>query len=122
MPHRRLRVRAARQHRACANHIHVAGRSCGGELTVAFSDPDLGDTHTGTADWDDGTTSTSAEANVSISGRTLPPRTPTSSSLTRAGFVTRGGWIHSPSSAYAADPLLSGRASFGFVSRCVVGG
>ncbi|HET6681463.1 MAG TPA: right-handed parallel beta-helix repeat-containing protein [Gemmatimonadaceae bacterium] len=34
-----------------------------------------------------------------------------------AGFVTGGGWIDSPAGAYAADPLLSGRASFGFVSK-----
>jgi hypothetical protein len=34
-----------------------------------------------------------------------------------AGFVTGGGWINSPAGAYAADPTLSGRANFGFVSR-----
>jgi hypothetical protein len=34
-----------------------------------------------------------------------------------AGFVTGGGWINSPSGAYAADPTLTGRANFGFVSR-----
>jgi hypothetical protein len=34
-----------------------------------------------------------------------------------AGFVTGGGWIDSPPGAYAADPLLTGKASFGFVSR-----
>jgi hypothetical protein len=33
------------------------------------------------------------------------------------GYVTGGGWINSPSGAYAADPSLSGKASFGFVSR-----
>lgn len=33
------------------------------------------------------------------------------------GFVTGGGSIDSPAGAYTADPLLTGRASFGFVSR-----
>ncbi len=34
-----------------------------------------------------------------------------------AGFVTGGGWINSPAGAYPADPTLSGRANFGFVSK-----
>ena len=34
-----------------------------------------------------------------------------------AGFATGGGWIDSPSGAYSADPLLIGRANFGFVSK-----
>jgi alpha-tubulin suppressor-like RCC1 family protein len=34
-----------------------------------------------------------------------------------AGFVTGGGWINSPAGAYAADHSLSGKATFGFVSR-----
>ncbi|MBI4904042.1 MAG: PKD domain-containing protein [Acidobacteria bacterium] len=34
-----------------------------------------------------------------------------------SGFVTGGGWILSPAGAYAANPALSGKASFGFVSR-----
>ena len=33
------------------------------------------------------------------------------------GFVTGGGFIDSVAGAYAADPTLSGRASFGFVSK-----
>jgi PKD repeat protein len=33
------------------------------------------------------------------------------------GFVTGGGWIDSPEGAYAADPLLTGKATFGFVSK-----
>jgi PKD repeat protein len=32
-------------------------------------------------------------------------------------FVTGGGWISSLAGAYAADPTLSGKASFGFVSK-----
>jgi hypothetical protein len=34
-----------------------------------------------------------------------------------AGFVTGGGWILSPPGAYTADPTLTGKANFGFVSR-----
>ena len=33
------------------------------------------------------------------------------------GFVTGGGWIWSPPGAMAADPEITGRANFGFVSR-----
>jgi hypothetical protein len=38
-----------------------------------------------------------------------------------AGFVTGGGWITSPAGAYRPDPTLSGKATFGFVSRYVPG-
>ncbi|KAF0236236.1 MAG: hyalin domain-containing, partial [Prolixibacteraceae bacterium] len=34
-----------------------------------------------------------------------------------AGFVTGGGWIISPAGAYVADPTLTGKANFGFVSK-----
>jgi hypothetical protein len=34
-----------------------------------------------------------------------------------AGFVTGGGWINSPAGAYKADESLSGKATFGFMSR-----
>jgi len=33
------------------------------------------------------------------------------------GFVTGGGWIDSPAGAYTADPDLTGKANFGFVSK-----
>jgi hypothetical protein len=33
------------------------------------------------------------------------------------GFVTGGGWIESPVGAYVADPTLTGKANFGFVSK-----
>jgi hypothetical protein len=33
------------------------------------------------------------------------------------GFVTGGGWINSPLGAYASDPSLAGKATFGFVSE-----
>jgi len=34
-----------------------------------------------------------------------------------AGFVTGGGWLMSPIGAYKPDPTLSGKATFGFVSK-----
>ncbi|HEX9896507.1 MAG TPA: 6-bladed beta-propeller [Dehalococcoidales bacterium] len=33
------------------------------------------------------------------------------------GFVTGGGWIDSPAGAYSANQTLTGKASFGFVSK-----
>lgn len=33
------------------------------------------------------------------------------------GFVTGGGWITSPAGAYAANPALTGKATFGFESK-----
>lgn len=37
------------------------------------------------------------------------------------GFVTGGGWVTSPVGAYTADPSLTGRANFGFVSKYLKG-
>jgi hypothetical protein len=34
-----------------------------------------------------------------------------------AGFVTGGGWITSPPGAYIANAALTGKATFGFVSK-----
>ena len=34
-----------------------------------------------------------------------------------AGFVTGGGWIDSPVGAYRADETLTGKATFGFISK-----
>ncbi len=34
-----------------------------------------------------------------------------------AGCVTGGGWISSPAGAYTPNPTLTGKASFGFVSK-----
>jgi hypothetical protein len=38
-----------------------------------------------------------------------------------AGYVTGGGWIQSPVGAYAANPSLTGKAIFGFVSKYLPG-
>ena len=37
------------------------------------------------------------------------------------GFVTGGGFINSPAGAYAANPSLTGKANFGFVSKFLKG-
>jgi len=37
------------------------------------------------------------------------------------GFVTGGGWINSPVGAYSPDPSLTGKATFGFVSKYLKG-
>jgi hypothetical protein len=34
-----------------------------------------------------------------------------------AGFVTGSGWINSPAGSYLANPSLTGKANFGFVSK-----
>ncbi len=41
----------------------------------------------------------------------------TTVTITSADLVTGGGWVDSPAGAYAADPSLAGKASFGFVSK-----
>ncbi len=33
------------------------------------------------------------------------------------GFVTGGGWINSPAGAYLLNPLVAGKANFGFISK-----
>ncbi|MGH8246360.1 MAG: hypothetical protein ACREUU_08000, partial [Gammaproteobacteria bacterium] len=38
-----------------------------------------------------------------------------------AGFVTGGGWIISPAGSYSPNPNLSGKATFGFVSKYLPG-
>jgi parallel beta-helix repeat protein len=40
---------------------------------------------------------------------------------TTAGSVTGGGWIDSPTGALTSDPTLSGKSSFGFVSKYLKG-
>jgi PKD repeat protein len=110
-------------------------------LTATFTDPGLDDTHTATFDWDDTTsidyvlingerevtgTHTYTEAGVYTVTLTVEDDDGGSDSEMflyvvvydpDAGFVTGGGWLNSPEGAYAADPTLTGKASFGFVSK-----
>jgi hypothetical protein len=113
-------------------------------LTGAFTDVGTADTHTASIAWGDGssaaaTVTQGAGSSGSVSGshaysaaRIYTP------SLTvtdddggsdtesceyvvvydpSAGFVTGGGWINSPAGAYLADPTMTGKATFGFVSK-----
>lgn len=112
-------------------------------ISANFTDADVQDTHTCTMSWDDGTTSNGTVVEANGSGTCTAVRTYAApgvyavsvtvtdnhgASAAKAyeyvviydpngGFVTGGGWIISPAGAYAADPSLSGRASFGFVSK-----
>jgi len=113
-----------------------------GDLITAsatFTDPGVGDTHTAIWDWGDGTTSSGIVSGFSVSGSHIygTPGVYTIKLIVTddnggtddetfeyvvvydptAGFVTGGGWINSPTGAYAADPSLTGKATFGFVSK-----
>lgn len=112
-------------------------------LSASFSDEGIPDTHTATIDWGDGTTTLASVTGGGASGTVTGSHTYSMAGVytvrvtvtdddggatsqdyssvvvydPSAGFVTGGGWIHSPAGAYTADPLLSGKASFGFVAR-----
>ncbi len=111
--------------------------------TAPFTDPGILDTHTATMSWGDATSSAATVTEVNGSGSTSASHTYTSAgvyTLTLTvtdddggsgqcafqyvvvfnpadGFVTGGGWFNSPAGAYTADPSLTGRATFGFVSK-----
>jgi PKD repeat protein len=108
-----------------------------------FTDPGVLDTHTAEWAWGDGTTSEGAVTETDGSGSASGSHAYTDPGVymltltvtdkdgdshqasygyvvvydPSAGFVTGGGWIMSPAGAYAADPLLAGKATFGFVAK-----
>ncbi|MDP9264709.1 MAG: Ig-like domain-containing protein [Chloroflexota bacterium] len=113
-------------------------------ITANFTDIGTLDTHTCTFHWDDGTPDTTVTAAGSGSGSctathkygmsdiytvTVTVTDDDTGSTTRTyesfvviydannGFVTGGGWITSPPGAYATNPTLTGKATFGFVSQ-----
>jgi hypothetical protein len=112
-----------------------------------FSDPGVLDTHAATWDWGDGSTSAGTVNETSGSGMVTGGHTYTNPGVYTVkltvedkdgdrgvsthqfvvvydpgiGFVTGGGWIDSPPGAYAPDPSLTGKASFGFVSKYTKG-
>jgi len=109
------------------------------ETSATFTDPGVHDTHTANWDWGDGSTSEGVVDGYNISG-SHPYDTPGVYTVALAvvdddggvdtatfryvviydpegGFVTGGGWIWSPEGAYTPNPLLTGKATFGFVSR-----
>jgi hypothetical protein len=111
--------------------------------SAPFSDPDTADTHTAVWEWGDGTASAGSVSEADGVGTAsgehaygaagVYPLTVTvtdddggSASATfqyvvvydpSAGFVTGGGWIDSPAGAHKPNPALSGKATFGFVSK-----
>ena len=115
--------------------------------TVVFTDPGVFDNHIAFWEWGDGSSSpgtfyevdentwliegfhTYTEPDVYIALVTItrdaddPPAQVEGSSQPvvvfdpEGGFVTGGGWIDSPERAYVAEPSLTGKATFGFVSK-----
>ena len=111
--------------------------------SAAFTDLGPLETHTAQWDWGDLTTSSGVVSENGLSGTvtgshtystpgvytvtlTVTDDTGDSGSSTfqfvviydpSGGFVTGGGWIDSPEGAYVAEPLLVGKATFGFVSK-----
>ena len=112
------------------------------DATVTFEDEHDADPHTVVFDWGDGNTDPAIE--VPAGGRTAAAQHTYSAAGVYAitvtvtdslgasdtgvyefvviynpdgGFVTGGGWIMSPEGAYALDPALTGKASFGFNSK-----
>jgi len=108
-----------------------------------FTDVGIPDTHTAVWDWGDATTSVGTVTETNGSGSVIGSHAYTTPGVytikltvvdddggsgesvfqfvvvydPEEGFVTGGGWIDSPSGAYTANPLLTGRANFGFVSK-----
>jgi uncharacterized repeat protein (TIGR03803 family) len=112
-------------------------------LAAAFTDVGSLDTQVCTFSWDDGSANTivpvpgmgnrscSATHTYALAGVYSPgvsvmdddTGTATSAFLyavvydPSSGFVTGGGWLNSPAGAYVANPSLTGKANFGFVSK-----
>jgi hypothetical protein len=113
-----------------------------GTVTASFTDANVAQTHTCTIDWADGQTTagfiSESEGSGSCSGDhayvaagvypvafTINDGCGNGTGISEyvvvydpsVGFVTGSGWINSVPGAYMADITLSGRASFGFVSK-----
>jgi len=108
-------------------------------VSATFVDPDDGDAHTALWDWGDGTSDLVDAAGLTADAThaytvpgvytisvTITDEAGATASATSpfvvvydpdGGFVTGGGWINSPAGAYAANPALAGKATFGFVSK-----
>ena len=111
--------------------------------SATFTDVDVGDIHTAIWDWGNGiTTTASATAGSTTASYTYTAAGVYTIILTindnnggsasqsfqfvvvydpSGGFVTGGGWINSPVGAYAENTSLSGKATFGFVSKYLKG-
>jgi PKD repeat protein len=84
----------------------VTGTSC--SVTPNYATPGLYTVKVTVTDKDGGLGSETAPAYVVV----YDPQ---------AGFVSGGGWIHSPEGAYVPDPGLTGKATFDFVAKYVKG-
>jgi PKD repeat protein len=111
--------------------------------SAPYTDPGTLDTHTGSIDWDDGSSSAATISGTNGSGSASGTHTYTTAGVyslvlsvtdkdgatgqsvfqyvvvydPAAGFVTGGGWITSPAGAYSANLSMTGKATFGFVSK-----
>ena len=110
-------------------------------VSANFIDPDLGDIHTAEWDWGDGSGSAgSIDEDIDVASGIHTYTEPGVYALhlmlcdsadacdiaeyqyvvvydPNVGSVTGGGWIMSPTGAYVPDPDLTGKATFGFVSK-----
>ena len=113
------------------------------DTTADFTDPGTADTHTALWDWGDGAVGPGTVAQGAGYGSVTGSHVYTEPGVNTikltvtdddngwgesvyqyvvvydpdGGFVTGGGWIDSPPGAYAANPALVGKATFGFVSK-----
>jgi len=109
------------------------------QVSAPYGDPGTQDTHTAPVVWGDGTTSGgTAQGGTAAGSHTYTAAGVYTVALTvtdddggtvaaqyqyvvvydpDGGFVTGGGWITSPTGAYVANPTLTGKATFGFVSK-----
>lgn len=113
------------------------------DVSANFTDPDNTGAHTAVWDWGDGNKPSGTVTETNGSGSVTDNHTYTipgvytitltvrdsggGAGLTvfkyvvvydpEGGFVTGGGWIDSPEGAYSGDPNLTGKATFGFVSK-----
>jgi hypothetical protein len=108
-------------------------------FNATFIDPGVLDTHTAVWDWGDGNSTTQELVTSPVTAEyayTVPGVYTVSLTVTDmdggsdteyfqyvvvynpdGGFVTGGGGIDSPAGAFIADPSLTGKATFGFVSK-----
>ena len=115
------------------------------EASCIFTDPDANDTHTVDWDWGDGTVSAGQVDGLSATGShsySEPGRYIISCEVIdsygesdesqvagyvvvynpNGGFVTGGGWVNSPQSAYSYNASLGGKSSYGIVAKYKKGG